>query len=107
MTSPDAGDPIARKLIDCIRMLLRRDDVQIDPDAQLGEQTGLDSIDAFNLVATLHELMGVPIPDDFRPEAVMTVNRLSAYLRENYPQDALDKFLHADLSRLAADADEL
>lgn len=83
-----------------VRLLKLGDDVQLDPDSELIDQVGLDSIEAFDAVATLHELLGVSIPDDFDPRTVSTIRSLSRYVIGRFGSEAAERFLEVDLDEL-------
>jgi acyl carrier protein len=60
-----------------MKLMKLGNDVHIDPTAELTEQIGLDSIEAFDAIATLHELLDLPIPDDLNPKVVNSIRSLS------------------------------
>jgi acyl carrier protein len=103
MTTPS---PLAiaseAKLRDFIRAVLKLgDDVEIEPDVSLIEQIGLDSIEAFDAVATLHELLGVSIPDDFDPKATATLRSLGQYLIDRFGTGVAQRLLELDVGEVA------
>lgn len=51
----------------------------LDPAADLREQADLDSVDFLNLLTSLHQRLGVEIPDA-EAEALATVDGAIAYL---------------------------
>jgi acyl carrier protein len=92
---------LENKLIEFMKMVLRLgDDVTIDPTTNLIDQVGLDSIEAFNAVATMHEIMDQPVPDDFNPKVVATVRALADFLVKKYPEEALLKLVNADMKAI-------
>lgn len=92
---------LENKLIAFIKEILKLgDDVEITPEAKLIDQIGLDSIEAFDAVATMHEIMGVVIPDDFSPKLVATVRDLGNFIVDRYESSAIGKFLEFDLATL-------
>jgi acyl carrier protein len=51
----------------------------LDPDADLFEEYGLDSMDRLNIMTALAQSTGVEIPDDRYPQ-LTSMNRLIAHL---------------------------
>lgn len=84
-----------------VRLLKLGDDVELPAEANLTDQIGLDSIEAFDAVATLHELMDVSIPDDFNPASVNSIRALGAYVTDRFGADAVARFLAIDLEAVA------
>jgi len=76
------------------------DDVVIAADVDLATQIGLDSIEAFDAVATMHELMLVSIPDDFNPRTVTTLRSLSDYVILTFGDEVAKRFLGIDLNTI-------
>jgi len=76
------------------------DDVVIATEVDLGEQIGLDSIEAFDAVATLHELMQVSMPDHLNPRAVSTPRSLSDYVQLRFGDEAAKRFISIDLDTI-------
>jgi acyl carrier protein len=78
-------------------------DVELNPDSDLVKEIGLDSIEAFESVALLHEMLGVRIPEDLDPKAMGTISNLSAYIVSKYDAAKVDAFLAIDVAaRLAS-----
>jgi len=95
------GDAFENKLKDFIVEILKLgDDVQLDPVVDLVEQIGLDSIEAFDAVATLHELLGVSIPDNFDPKSVTSLRTLTEYVLNQFGAKTAERFLSVDLSEI-------
>lgn len=93
-----------------IKLLKLGEDIDLKVDIDLVQQIGLDSIEAFDAVATMHELIGVAIPDDFNPRVVSTIRGLSRYVLDHYEKTAIDRFLALDLNTVATirkDEDDL
>lgn len=89
-----------------IRIVLQLgDDVTLQPDSDLVNEIGLDSIEAFEAVATLHELMGVRIPDDLDPKALATISKISQYLINTYDAAAVQAFVEMDVAAKLAEMD--
>lgn len=104
MANPDPGPALVERLQEYIRCILNLPaDAPLDPDVSLASQTSLDSIEAFNAVATLHEILDVEIPDDFDPAAMKTIRGLAAYLTAKYPPQAVTRLFTADFARLSAE----
>lgn len=93
-----------------IKLLKLEEDIDLKVDVDLVQQIGLDSIEAFDAVATMHELIGVAIPDDFNPRVISTIRGLSQYVLDHYEKAAIDHFLALDLNTVSSirkDEDEL
>jgi acyl carrier protein len=82
------------------------DDVTLQPNSDLVNEIGLDSIEAFEAVATLHELMGVRIPDDIDPKAFATIAKISAYLVKTYDADTVKAFVEMDVAARLAEMND-
>lgn len=104
MTVSDPDAALVTRLTEYVRRILNLPaDAPLDPDVSLAEQTDLDSIEAFNAVATLHEILDVEIPDDFDPGAMTTIRGLAAYITAKYPPQAVARLYAADFDRLTAE----
>lgn len=79
------------------KLLKLDDDIDLKLDADLIQQIGLDSIEAFDAVATMHELLDVAIPDDFSPKVVNSIRSLCGYVQTRFGQTAVERFLALDL----------
>lgn len=92
-----------------VKLLKLGDDIDLRVDADLIDQIGLDSIEAFDAVATLHELLDVAIPDSFSPKVVNTIRSLAAYVHDTFGEDVVRRFIDLDLDRASvfADSDDL
>lgn len=53
----------------------------IDPDADLGEEFDIDSMDLLNIVVAIHKRTGIEIPERDYPK-LATLNEAVAYLVE-------------------------
>lgn len=56
----------------------------VDPDERLRDALDIDSLDFLNIVERLHDLTGVPIPEDDYSK-VGTLRDLSSYLAAHAP----------------------
>lgn len=101
-------------LVQRIEMIIRNvlalgDDVQLEPDAELITVVGIDSIEAFESVATLHEILEVRIPDDLDPKSISSIRGMADYLQLRYSGATLDRFMsmniEAKLNELKASDD--
>ncbi len=81
-----------------IHVLKLADDVKIDPEKNLIEQIGLDSIEALDALATLHELIGVSIPNQFNLKTLESLRSLANYILTQFGPEAAQRFLALDLS---------
>ncbi len=82
-----------------VKLLKLGPDVSLTPEGDLIQQIGMDSIEAFDAVATLHELLEAAIPDDFDPRVVSTVRGLATYVSSSFGTDMVKRFLAMDLDR--------
>ncbi len=79
------------------------DDVVLAPKSDLVNEIGIDSIEAFEAVATLHELIGVRIPDDIEPKSFASIQAITDYLVDTYEEGKIEAFTRMDIeSRLEA-----
>ena len=85
-----------------IKLLKLEEGIDLKVEVDLVQQIGLDSIEAFDAVATMHELIGVAIPDDFNPRVISTIRDLSHYVLEHYDKAAIERFLALDLNTVAS-----
>lgn len=80
-------------------------------DADLVEEVGLDSIEAFELLATMHELLGERIPETLDRNSMSTLTSIAEYIARSFQPDVVEKLLGADiaakLADLKASSDEL
>jgi acyl carrier protein len=72
-------------------------DVELRPEADLLSEIGLDSIEAFEAVTILHEILGVRIPDDLDPKTVASINGMADYIIDKYGPEVVDKFMTIDI----------
>lgn len=98
----DTPTRLEAKLTEFIRVLLKLDDqVDLRPDVNLIDGVGLDSIEAFDAVATLHDLMDVTIPEDFNAKSVSSIGQLAAFIEGRYSEAEVARLLNADFAALA------
>lgn len=89
---------VSQRVEEVIRLTLNlKDDVTLQGDSDLVNEIGLDSIEAFEAVATLHELLGVRIPDRLDPKSLSTVDNIAAYIVANYEPAKVEAFLVMDI----------
>ena len=90
------------KLIVFMKTLLKLDnDVHLEPHTDLLAEVGLDSIEAFDAVATLHDIMDVTVPEDFNAKTVSSLGQLADYLESRFSTEEIARFLNADMEELA------
>lgn len=82
-----------------IKLLKLDDDIDLQVDGDLIKQIGLDSIEAFDAVASLHELLDVAIPDTFNPKVANSIRDLSRYVLETFGPDTAQLFIDIDLDQ--------
>jgi acyl carrier protein len=91
-------EKVASRVEEVIRLTLNlKDDVLLKGNSDLVNEIGLDSIEAFEAVATLHELLGVRIPDRLDPKSLATINSIAAHILNNYEQAKVEAFLSMDI----------
>lgn len=89
------------------RLLVIEDDIDLDVEADLVQQIGLDSIEAFDAVATVHEIIGQPIPNDFNPKVSNSVRLLAKYVQDQFGDAGVQKVLAVDIDAIVSpEADE-
>lgn len=66
---------------------------KIDWDGDLMTQVGFDSLQAFNMVTTLHEMMEAELPEGIDPSSITSVNEISKYIIDNYDRNIIDKII--------------
>jgi acyl carrier protein len=92
---------LEQKIADILRKLLMiEDDIVLDVKADLVGQIGLDSIEAFDAVATLHEILGESIPITFNPKASNSIDLLGSYIHEQFGETGVNKILAVDIDSL-------
>ncbi len=97
-------DQLSARVEKVIRTALQLgSDVVLRPDSDLVNEIGLDSIEAFEAVATLHDLMGVRIPDDIDPKSFATVEKIASYVLASYDAATVRAFLEMDVERRLAE----
>ena len=75
----------------------------IDRTANLFDQIGIDSLEAFDAIVTLHDLLEEEIPRDIDPTTIGTLEKLGVYLVEKYPQEKIKLFFESDIAAQLAD----
>lgn len=104
-------DAISLRVESIIRATLGLgNDVSLTPDSDLVSEVGLDSIEAFEAVATLHDLLGVRVADDLDPKSIGSIRNIATYIADTCSPEVIDRFMNIDLkARLAQmrDSDEL
>lgn len=99
---------LEEKLTQFIREMFKLgDDVEIRPAESLIDQIGLDSIEAFEAIVTLHDAAGIDIPEDFSPLVINSVRELSGYIGRKYGDVVVDRVLNLDLSSLGDQSQEI
>lgn len=74
------------------------DDVILSPNSDLVNEIGLDSIEAFESVAALHELLGVRISEDFDPRAMSTIFSIATYILATFDDAKVGHFLSVNVA---------
>lgn len=74
----------------------------ISLDGDLVEEVGIDSIEAFELLATVHEILNKKIPETLDRNAVTTLSAIGKYIAETFDKETVKNFLEMDVkSKLA------
>ncbi len=71
----DSNDPISNKIRKIVAEVLEVGSEAIDPNAQLVEDMGMDSMKALEILAAVEKAFRVKIPEDSLPK-MTTVNRV-------------------------------
>ena len=100
------ADILEKRMVDFIDTLFNSEEKNIDiknldVNADLIEEIGLDSLEAFETIIALHEFLGVEMPEDIEVETISTLHGIANYILENYDQEIIVKFMKRDLSELA------
>ena len=74
------------------------DDVVLRPESDLVNEIGIDSIEAFESIAALHDMLGVRIPDDIDPKEMGSIAGISAYIVNKYDAATVGAFMTMDVS---------
>lgn len=100
-------DAFEQKIAEILRnLLLIEDDIELNPTEDLVSQIGLDSIEAFDAVAALHEIIGQAIPTDFNPKVSNSIRLLAEYIKTRFGQEGIDKIMAIDATALSANAND-
>ena len=92
-------DSVSAQLVALVRATLDiGSDVRLDPEADLIAEVGLDSIEAFEVLAALHALLMTKIPKDIDPLTVRSIRGLSEYVRSRFSRESVDNFLGLDVA---------
>lgn len=99
---------LEQKIVTILRKLLMiEDDIELNPKDDLVQQIGLDSIEAFDAVAVLHEIIGQSIPPTFNPKTSNSVELLSLYVLQQFGEEAARKIIDVNVDELSmAEADD-
>ncbi len=91
-------EQISVRVGEIIRATLKLgDDIVLRPESDLVNEIGLDSIEAFELVAALHEMLGARIPEDINPRDMGSIAAISAYIVNQFNATIVDTFMTMDL----------
>lgn len=96
-------EQISGRIEEVIRQTLQLgDDVVLKPESDLVTEIGLDSIEAFEAVATLHELLGARIPEDLDPKSIASIKSIADYILARSTAEQVGMFMSMDIAaRLA------
>lgn len=97
------ADSVSAQLVTLVRATLDiGNDVDLSPDADLIAEVGLDSIEAFEVLAALHALLGARIPKDLDPQIVRSVSGMSDYVLSRFAPDVVDQLVASDIAAKVA-----
>lgn len=74
-------DELIGRLLDYLRETLRKKDLQIHPEDNLAEKTGLDSMGAVEFIFKLEDEFNISI-DDSEAQKIQTLNRAAELILE-------------------------
>lgn len=98
---------VAARVEQIIRATLKLgNDVTLNADSDLVNEVGLDSIEAFEAMATLHDLLGVSIPDNLDPKLLASIQRIADYIVSTYTPVQVEAFLTMDFRERLASLNE-
>lgn len=103
-------EQVSARIGEVIRATLKLgDDVSLQAESDLVNEIGIDSIEAFESVAALHEMLGVRIPEDLDPKAMRSIRSIAGYIIEKYDAAKVQAFMTmdvaAELARLQDDGE--
>jgi acyl carrier protein len=97
------ADNVSAQLLTLVRATLDiGSDVDLRADADLIAEVGLDSIEAFEVLAALHALLGARIPKDLDPQVVRSVRGMSDYVLNRFAPDVVEQLVEADIAAKVA-----
>lgn len=97
------ADNISAQLLTLVRATLDiGSDVDLRPDADLIAEVGLDSIEAFEVLAALHALLGARIPKDLDPQVVRSVRGMSDYVLNRFAPEVVEQLVETDIAAKVA-----
>lgn len=92
-------DQVSDRVEEILRATLKlADDVVLEAESDLVSEIGLDSIEAFELVAALHEMLGVRIPEDLEPKSMRTIHSIASYIVDKYSASQVQEFMALDIA---------
>ena len=83
------------KVIRCTLNL--KEDITLEGDADLVNEIGLDSLEAFEAMASLHDILGIKIPDQLNPKSLSTIDGIAAYVVDTCEPATVAAFLAVDV----------
>ncbi len=93
-------EDVIRKLVGHMFSIPAEQISKVDSDADFFSQMGIGSLEAFDAVVTLHEILDVEIPREIDPESLSTLRQLSAYIVAAYPEGKIRMLLDKDVEAL-------
>lgn len=81
---------------DQLKFLYQVDIDKLQLDFDLMDDLGMDSIEAFESISALHELIDAEIPQDLDPASITNIRDLSRFMLENYTTEQIEIILSDD-----------
>src|ERR1700761_9325705 len=97
---------VKQRVLDLIQAMFKIEDATIarcKDDANLFNQLGIDSLQAFDAVVTLHEIIREEVPRDVDPTAIASLNGIAGYLISQYPAERLNRLFEGDFAEILAE----
>lgn len=105
----DRSTEIKGRVLEVIQLMFNIDQSVIgavDSGEDLFDQTGIDSLQAFEAIIMLHDLIGDEVPRDIDPGSIATLDDIAAYLDGRYPAERLRPLFDADVAQVVAERSE-
>jgi acyl carrier protein len=100
---------VSDKIVEIVRIMLELstdDAAKINRDSDLMSEVGFDSLRAFGMVTTIHEMLGVDFPDEVDPSSIQTINKISEYIISKYDESVISLMLSKSESEIREFVDD-